>query len=274
MKKSTRKLKAEQTIEIIEKGYYTMPLGEKIDIKEEIDHCIDNTELYLSEDLDDVKRNLKLENNQNTVFEVTHEDSVSAIHRIHQEEEGKVMCLNFASAKNPGGGFLNGALAQEESLAVSSALYGSQMSAFDFYDTHRSMKSCIYTDAMIHSPNVPVFRDRRGELVADYSVCGLVTSAAVNYGVVKRKELHLVDKVNEVMNTRIEKLLSLCAEKKYNTLILGAWGCGVFQNDPNDIAKLFKSHFDNKFKNQFKRVVFAIYSKNEKFIEAFQKEFD
>ena len=48
-------------------------------------------------------------------------DSVSAIFDYY---EGKTAILNFASYKNPGGGFLSGSRAQEESLCHSSFLHG------------------------------------------------------------------------------------------------------------------------------------------------------
>jgi len=76
------------------------------------------------------------------------------------------------------------------------------------------------------------------------------------------------------MEVRIEKMLSLSLVEKHETLILGAWGCGVFNNNPKDIANLFHKHLNGKFKNQFKEVVFAIYAKNEKFIEAFKNVFE
>jgi uncharacterized protein (TIGR02452 family) len=68
------------------------------------------------------------------------------------------LVLNFASAKNPGGGFLNGARAQEESLARSSALYPCLRKS-GMYDHHRASGDCLYTDWMIVSPEVPVYRD-------------------------------------------------------------------------------------------------------------------
>lgn len=273
MKKSTRKIKAQETLKIIEEGFYFDENKNEINIKHHIEEAINNTEYLNSETLDSLKNNIVFENNFETSFSVTHEDSISAILRLHSENKNNIMCLNFASAKNPGGGFLNGALAQEESLAVSSALYGCQMKAYDFYTTHRNMKSCLYTDGMIHSPKVPVFRDRNGNLISEKVTSSFITAAAVNKGVIKLKESHLLDNVTEIMDVRIEKMLSLCLHKKHETLILGAWGCGVFQNDPNIIANLFYKHLQGKFKNQFKDVVFAIYSRNEKFIEAFKTVF-
>jgi uncharacterized protein (TIGR02452 family) len=274
MKKSTRKIKAKETLSIIENGYYIDVEENKIILDEAIQYAIDNTVYYTSESLQDLNNKITLGNNFETQFSVTGEDSISAVLRLTKEKKERIMCLNFASAKNPGGGFLNGALAQEESLAVSSALYGCQMNAFEFYTTHRDMKSCMYTDGMIHSPNVPVFRNNKGELITNYASCGFITSAAVNTGVIKQKELHLLDTISDVMSERIDKMLSLCVKENYETLVLGAWGCGVFQNDPNVIASLFHKHLNGKFKNQFKTVVIAIYSRNEKFINAFNTVFN
>ncbi|MEM6684680.1 MAG: TIGR02452 family protein [Bacteroidota bacterium] len=271
MKKSTRKLKAIETLEIHKTGYYLFQ-DTTIHIKAAHANSVENAAYYTSEALDEVLINAQLENTYETQYEVTHETSLHAILRLQEEEN--IMCLNFASAKNPGGGFLNGALAQEESLAVASSLYASQMENFEFYEQHRNMKSCVYTDSMIYSPKVPFFRNDKGELLENPVLCSVITSAAVNYGVVKRREAGKAKKVDELMRIRIEKMLALALLEKNDTLILGAWGCGVFQNDPVLIAQLFKDALETSFKNQFKKVVFAIYSRNEKFIAAFKDQFE
>ena len=80
---------------------------------------------------------------------------------------GKTAVLNFASAKNPGGGFLGGSQAQEESLARSSALYGSLMTAWDYYEINRKSPNALYTDHIIYSPDVVVFRNDAGDLLDD-----------------------------------------------------------------------------------------------------------
>jgi len=93
-----------------------------------------------------------------TRIRVVNGTSLMAARRELAARGDEPLVLNFASAKNPGGGFLRGARAQEESLARASALYecirGSAM-----YAHHRAHGDCIYTDWMIHSPEVPVFRD-------------------------------------------------------------------------------------------------------------------
>lgn len=274
MNRAKRKIKAEETVKILERGYYFTSEENKVSINNETENAIKNTVLYSPEELEEISNSVTTDNNFNTDIQITNEDSISAILRLKEEEINTIMCLNFASAKNPGGGFLNGSLAQEESLAVSSALHKCQTSSFSYYEKHRKMKSCMYTDTMIHSPKVPVFRNNKMELLEKYKLCGFITSAAVNYGVVKKEEPHLAGEVVAVMDKRIEKLLSLSLKEGYDSLILGAWGCGVFQNDPEVIATLFKKHLKGKFKNSFKKVVFAIYSKREKFISAFENVFE
>jgi uncharacterized protein (TIGR02452 family) len=274
MNRAQRKITAHQTLKIIENGVYRNALGKEIHIGNEIKKAIQQTKQYSSEELEQLKSNLVLNTKHHTTFSVTHEDSISAVLRLTAEGKKNILCLNFASAKNPGGGFLNGSLAQEESLATSSALYASQQSVFSYYTKHREMKTGMYSDAMILSPNIPVFRNAEGTLLDKYVLCNFITSPAVNKGVIKNREPHLLDTVSTIMRKRIEKLLAICVAQQYETLILGAWGCGVFQNEPETIAQLFYEQLQGTFKNQFKEVVFAIYSKKGKSSNAFQEVFN
>ncbi len=102
-------------------------------------------------------------------------------------------------------------------------------------------------------------------------LCNFITSPAVNAGVVKQQEPKRVSEIFGAMDVRIDKMLSLALHQGNETLILGAWGCGVFKNDPKEIAELFKKHLHGKYKNKFKRVVFAILTKKEEMIKPFEK---
>lgn len=240
-------------------------------MKNDIEYCLANTVFYTSEKLDEVLVNQKPEANFETTFEVAKSTTLSAIIKeCEQEDHSKIMCLNFASAKNPGGGFMTGADAQEESLARTSALYSSQLEARPFYDTHRNMKSCVYTDGMIYSPKTPVIRKNRGELLGEPVFCNFITSAAVNAGVVKRQEPELEKNIEGLMEVRMDKMLALSLAKGNEVLILGAWGCGVFRNEPTLIANLFQKNFQGKYKNVFKKVIFAIFTKNESLLQTFE----
>ncbi|MEP0266396.1 TIGR02452 family protein [Dokdonia sp.] len=274
MQKSLRKITAKETLAITEQGFYLNTNQERVDIKEIQQNAVSNTVFYTSENLDNTLESIVLEPNYETIFEVVEETTIQGILRNISEGNTNPMCLNFASAKNPGGGFFNGAQAQEESIARSSGLYPCQMSAFDFYETHRAMKSCMYTDGMIYSPEVPIIRKDNGELLDTPVLSSIITSAAVNTGVVKRFEIDRIDEIEEIMKRRIDKLLGLSAMMNHKTLILGAWGCGVFQNEPQMIAQLFFELLTTTYQGVFEKVVFSIYAKNKKFIEAFQQEFN
>jgi uncharacterized protein (TIGR02452 family) len=126
---------------------------------------------------------------------------------------------------------------------------------------------------MIYSPAVPIIKDEGGQEL-DQPVCvTIITSPAVNAGVIMRDEGGRTDKIAPVMRVRIEKLLALCLNKKHTTLVLGAWGCGVFRNNPEEISQLFQEALTGKFANQFQRVVFAVKTDKESIIEPFRKKF-
>lgn len=262
---------ANNTIDILAKMEYKNASDETVSLKEDITDCIKNTVFYTSYDLEQKKDTIAIVPYTKTKIEVWNTTTLSAILSLVTEENpNKMMCLNFASAKNPGGGFRNGAEAQEESLARASALYSSQLQASPFYETHRNSKSCIYSDAMIYSSKVPVFRNNKGELLSQPLFCNFITAAAVNAGVVMRQEPELAASIHTVMDKRMDKMLALALANGNETLILGAWGCGVFKNDPVMIANLFSKHLNGKYKNAFKRIVFAIYTKNENLIQTFK----
>jgi len=185
--------------------------------------------------------------------------------------------LNFASAKSAGGGFLTGAQAQEESLARASGLYPCISEQKSFYKANKRHHSNLYLDDMIYTPKVPVFRDDEGELLSPYPL-SIVTSPAANAGVVKAQESHHIHLIGSTMQGRIDKLLALCAHHQHHTLILGAWGCGVFKNNPQDIASYFAATFGEGglFHRAFKRVVFAIldHTKDQSIISAFRERIE
>ncbi len=194
-------------------------------------------------------------------FEVVNETTLSAARKLTQaDDNANPLALNFASAKNPGGGFLKGSQAQEESLARASGLYPciAQMQAM--YNTNRQFRSCLYTDNMIYSPGVPVFRDDRDQLLEAPNLVSFVTAPAVNAGVVRRRGTENVGRIEDVMRGRMEKVLSLAVIHHHETLVLGAWGCGVFRNNSGDVARWFGDYLtgDGLFSRAFRKVVFAV----------------
>jgi uncharacterized protein (TIGR02452 family) len=169
------------------------------------------------------------------VVEVTNESTLTATRRLG----GDLACLVFASARNPGGGFLNGAKAQEESVARSSALYPSLLAAGDFYAYHGSHPELTYSDRVIYSPAVPVFRDDDGELLPAAYPVSFLTAAAPNRGAIARSQPDRLAEVPATLARRARRVLLVAAAHGHRRLVLGAWGCGVFGNDPAEVAAAF-----------------------------------
>jgi uncharacterized protein (TIGR02452 family) len=264
---------ADDTLKSIEQGYYYNRNNEKIEIAALIQDAIDNTELYSPQQLKTLLSSTRNTGAGNTRYEVTYESTLDAARRITTEGENDIMCLNFASAKNPGGCFLRGTVAQEECIARASGLYPCLLTAPEYYTFHRDQQNFLYSDHMIWSPRVPVFKYENGDVTDKVMCISVITSAAVNARELQKINETKADVIEAVMRTRIEKVLALSTAKKHRTLILGAWGCGVFSNDPEMIASLFHEALTGKFANCFERVVFAILTNDEDMIGPFRKRF-
>ncbi|WP_052596465.1 TIGR02452 family protein [Aureispira sp. CCB-QB1] len=273
MKRSTRALIAKDTLSILKKGSYQNNLGKPVYLSKALKTAKQQTVLYEPKQLLElIQQPLPIAQHLETEFVVNSLTTLDAVRKEYPTDQ-RLACLNFASAKNPGGGFLNGSQAQEESIARASGLYPCQLKAEHYYKENRTVNSCLYTDHIIYSPNVPIFKDENGNLLDELTYSAIITAPAVNAGAVQRNEPNNVNRIHETMQRRMDMVLAICKQNGHETLILGAWGCGVFQNDPVVIAALFKELLLGKYKNQFKRVVFAIYAKEEHFIKPFEAEF-
>ncbi|WP_165698735.1 TIGR02452 family protein [Bremerella volcania] len=250
---------AQETVRIVENGCYELADGQQVDLRKEIDDSLAATQLIRPGDFGSLM--IPRSNHRGTDFEVHNETTLTAARRLVVERQlDNVLCLNFASAKNPGGGYLGGSQAQEESLARSSALVKTLESQWEYYDFHRSCGISVYSDHMILSPDVPVFRADDGALLDRPYLLSILTSPAVNAGAVIKNEPQRAAEIEPKMAARIGKLLKLAAAKNYQHLILGAWGCGVFRNEPEMIARLFAEtlKIGGAFENQFTSITFAV----------------
>jgi uncharacterized protein (TIGR02452 family) len=249
---------ANETVKILEQGFYTNSKGQSIDIKDALELCKEQTKLYSSEELAALLDSFGHASHQ-TKIEVTGETSLEAAQRLTDKSNEKVICLNFASAKNPGGGFLGGSQAQEESLARSSGLYASLLTQMKFYEFHREQGNLLYSDQMIYSPAVPVFRNDEGGLLEAPYLLSFITSPAPNAGAIAKNTPHLSNEVHATLQKRGAKVLALAVSLGYERIILGAWGCGVFRNSPVLVAEVFEGLLEGPFKNRFEQVTFAVF---------------
>lgn len=200
---------------------------------------------------------------------IVNEDSFQAGRRFENP-----LVMNFANAHNPGGGFLLGAAAQEEALCRCSTLYKSITSskAGEMYRYNNTHISSVESDYMLLSPKVCVFRDERCEFLKTPVMAAVITLPAPNrYGAAIAASHH---KIEETMVRRIRIMLRIAAKNGYQNLVLGAWGCGAFGNNPKEVAKYFKMVLvDEGYGKCFEEVCFAIYGKPDgKNITAFRNE--
>jgi uncharacterized protein (TIGR02452 family) len=247
---------ARDTVEIIERGSYTDPGGNQVRI--DVRPAVAGTRLYLPDD-----PLPEGHSGGGTRVEVTGESTLIAARRLG----GDVAALNFASARSPGGGFLNGAQAQEESLARASALYPCLRAAGEFYAYHRAHTELTYTDRVIYSPAVPVFRDDKGTLLTEAYPVTFLTSAAPNLGAIRRSQPHLAADVPAILRRRAVRVLAVAAAHGHRRIVLGAWGCGVFANDPATVAEAFRLALEQQPMDE---VVFAVLGPNR---DAFTRVF-
>jgi len=143
------------------------------------------------------------------------------------------------------------------------------------YALHRARLDAMYTDYVIYSPDVPVFRDDHGALLADPYFCSFLTCPAVNAKVVLERDRSRGPVIRAAMGARIERVLQVSVVHGHDTLILGAWGCGVFGNDCRQVAELFHRSLTSGFHGAFARVVFAVLdsSSERRFIQPFLDRF-
>jgi uncharacterized protein (TIGR02452 family) len=170
-------------------------------------------------------------------IEVVNSDSVSALTEF--SKTGKTAVLNMASYKRPGGGVINGARAQEECLFRCSNL--GHVISTDFYP--------LQDDELLWTKDAVFFKDVNYGYMKDVKV-DVVTIAAINLNAQK------VDNYEELTKNKIRLMLSIATKNNIDNIILGAWGCGVFGNEPSKMAKMFMDVIKEGY--SFDNIIFAI----------------
>jgi uncharacterized protein (TIGR02452 family) len=249
---------AQETLAICEAGQYTLPSDRAISIAGSLNNAATGTLTYGPEDL---AAGLPNHDHPWSLPEVTNESTLAAIIRLVQDNPNRhLACLNFASARTPGGGFQRGTMAQEESLAYASGLYPCLASQPDFYARQRAFGSALYLDLAIFSPYVPFFRDDYHNLLEAPVTASVITAAAPNRRALEEQgDNAALRQIERVLRRRAALGLGLAYARRVDCLILGAWGCGVFANDPQVVARIFGDLLNpgGLYAEAFERVVFA-----------------
>ena len=174
-------------------------------------------------------------------------DTVSAL-IMHGNR--KTAVLNMASSKRKGGGVENGSIAQEECLFRCSNLF---MIPDDFYP--------ILSNEFIYTKDATFVKNVSYGTILPIDV-DVITMPAINLNKNHIDNLQTKDSVEnyeELMTFKIEQILASAIINGCDNIILGAWGCGVFKNDPKVVANLFNKVLENKnFRLQFENIIFAV----------------
>lgn len=187
---------------------------------------------------------------------VTRSRSYEAAVRLTRQYPGKrIVVLNFASATNPGGGVVHGSSAQEESLCRCSTLYPTLDQGFlwkEYYNVNRASANVLHTDACIYSPDIVIcktdddFPERL--LQKDWVSVDVISCAAPNLRNAPANQYNpenghavniMPDALQRLHEQRARAILAVAAARNADILVLGAFGCGAFRNDPKVVAKAY-----------------------------------
>ena len=210
---------------------------------------------------------------------VTKHKTFEAAMKIHAEHpEWKIAVLNFASATNPGGGVKTGSSAQEESLCRCSTLYPALTQDWlwqKYYQKNRDAHDNLHTDACIYTPGVIIcktdasYPERMVE--GDWVTVDVISCAAPNlrkrpgnlhnpeYGASRTLNR---DELYQLHVKRAKQILRVAAANNVDALVLGAFGCGAFENDPNSVSKAYADVLP-EYGQYFRLVEFAVYCRPE-----------
>jgi len=252
---------AAETISISERGGYAVPgSDETFNIEPDVRDSITNTLIFSAEKADSDFRALSFESDYNRKphFEVVSMTTLEAAKAL-SDKTGRVACvLNFASAKHPGGGFENGAMAQEEDLCFRSTLYAALATQQNYYsESLRNLNGGLYFNKAIFTRGAVVIRDASYRLCAPWRF-NCVTAPAPNRGAAIQNGIS-DDAVERAMTERIGIVLKTMAATGQRDIVLGAFGCGVFRNKPERVAALFRDVLSEPgIGAAFENVFFAI----------------
>ena len=216
---------------------------------EEINECVEHTTIYREvEEITEQEESIELD--------ITVEDLTTSGAIVKYKDLKNLCALNFASFFNPGGSFGNVPvhLAQEEYICKDSFLYNVLKEFQSEYNINKELRNKnLYRNFALYSPDV-IFVNESDE---EEAKCDILTCAAPNATAAGSYHKVTNEDIENTMYERIDFLLTVAKKNDVRNIILGAFGCGVFGNDPNIVSKAFKELLQIKDYG-FDKVIFAI----------------
>lgn len=273
MTREDRAAIAKETMAITKQGFYINEKGKRVDLVAPGPRSIYAVDLYPPEKLQSIMDDDDGFFSQSFCMPSSHSFYLVDADSFEAVSFENTLVMNFANAHHPGGGFLHGASAQEESLCRTSTLYASigSKKASAMYQYNNDLRSPVDSDYMTISPNVLVFRDRACHLLDEPFHVAVATLAVPN----KNGAAATVPQIelDNVMKHRLRRFLYAAARQQYRHLVLGAWGCGAFGHNPNRVATYFyELFFDEHLEEFFETVIFAVLGGGENY-HAFRRVF-
>ncbi len=229
-----------------------------------------NTDVYFEDDYPEYD----IEGKQETKITVTGYRSYEAAMNLRREyPDAKIAVMNFANAFQAGGGVTKGSSAQEECLCRTSTLYPllyRKTLRDSYYKHHHDLNSPKASDALIYTEGVIICKTDedlpKRMPKEDWVTVDVITIAAPNLSQKANPFVALVGNRTSMSDAelfgyhvkRAIHMLTVAASKKADVLVLGAFGCGAFHNDPNVVARAYKVALQ-EFPKIFKHVEFAVY---------------
>ena len=177
--------------------------------------------------------------NHTTKVSVINEDCMVTANRLSRLR--RTCLLNMASYKKPGGGVKSGAMSQEEELARrSNLIFGLS-----------SLYYPLQEDKFLFTKGVTFFKDSDYNIIPSFKV-DVITMAALN---INGKDKP--DGYETVMRDKIEAIIRYPCKLDCGNLVLSAFGCGVFKNDPTFVANEFKKAIQ-KYGGIYSNITFSI----------------
>lgn len=227
-------LDQQQLINIYE---HTKDICQKIKFKTPILYNIKNIHL----------NNIKCKNNNtisDPIIEICNEDTLNMAIR-YKENNLNPLVLNMASDICPGGGVRKGSMAQEECIFRRTNAF--QTHYYEFYPLSSSQ--------IIYSPSITIVKDSNYNLLKKYINISMISVPAIRNPQLINKKYKEFDYI--LMFNKIESIFKVAIINNHDSLVLGALGCGAFNNPPHEVARIFKILID-KYKSFFKYIGFAI----------------
>ena len=258
--KQLRRKMFQNTVYLVNQGFYYTETNQKIYF-DAPGSIVSGTAFYSREMIVDMP---ELQGNS-TIVEVVNADCMEEGMRLLEQGYNPAI-LNMASRRNPGGGVVNGAGAQEETIFRRTNLFKS-LYQFAPYAAQYGVKKSEYQYPMdmnfggIYSPGITIFRESEAngyKLMSHPKEMAFISVAGINKPELDSEGM-IVDTLVETVKNKIRTIFRIGLIHGHDSLVLGALGCGAFCNPPRHIAKLFHEVMNEpEFKNTYKLITFAI----------------